>query len=184
MQDNPLNHTATNFDPNPVVIHHTLKGALGFGILILAMMMASIAVFWYLLKEGLETIPVPILVIFIVVYAAALFAAKRQFVDAGKVALTIGPKGVKFDCYHLIRWQDIEGLHIEENDGADSLWLSVKEGVTILKNGPRPLKGLARISGLHRNINITGYGSLSMKDEDIRLLIEKWLHHLNMSENN
>jgi hypothetical protein len=176
MNNTPIIQSTGDLDMDTVVIHHSLKDAVIFGIAVIAIIMGFIAVFWYLSHDASETIPIPFYVGFTVISLIVLHAAKGLIDDAGKVALTIGREGVKFDRYHLIEWHDIEDVYLrEEDEGGDTLWLSVKEGVAFLPNGPRPVLLLAKISGLHRHINITVYGSFSLKDEDIRLLLENGL---------
>ncbi len=163
-------------DSGTVIIYHSQKGALVFGALTVGMIIAIVAMFWYLAQRTTDTISPLFIVAFAVVFIILLYVSKGLLVDAGKVALIIGQEGVKFDRYNLISWHDIEDVYIrEESDGGDTLWLSVKEGVTFLPNGPVPLLWLANKSGLNRHIDITGYGWLSMKDEDIRILLENGL---------
>jgi len=171
--------STSDFGQDTVVIYHSLNGALFFSFLVVCLIMASLAMFWYLATEISDTFPLLFYLSFAVLFIVALHVSKSLLVDAGKVALTIGPEGVKFDRYQLIGWRDIEEIYVrEESEGGDTLWLSVKEGVTFLPDGPRLLLWLAKVSGLHRCIDITGYGRLSMKDEDIHLLIERWLRKI------
>jgi len=178
MRNTPNVCSACNFDRRPIVIHHSQKGALLFGILVVGFIVGIVAMLCYLKNENpYSTTPIPIIVGFSVISLAALHILKHLLRDAGNVALTIGAEGVKFDRYPLIKWQDIEDVYVvEDSDSPDSLWLSVKEDVTFLPDGPRPLIWLATLSGLHRSIDITGYGSLTMPDKDIRILLEKGLH--------
>ena len=170
----------SDFDQDTVVIYHSLKGALFFSIAVAGLIAGGIAMFRYLAKDTGETIPMLFYVAFGGIFPVALHVSKCLLVDARNVALTIGLAGVKFDRYHLIGWHDIEEIRVrEESEGGDTLWLTVKEGVTFLPDGPRPLLWLAKVSGLHRSIDISGYGSLSMKDEDIRLTLEQWLQKRN-----
>ena len=176
MSNIPIIQSTSDFDPDTIVIHHSWKGAVIFGTAVVGMIVAFIAMFRFLVHETSDVIPIPIIIIFSVIILIMLHVARGLLNDAGKVALTIGREGVKFDRYRLIGWQDIEDVYIrEEDEGADTLWLSVKEDVVFLPNGPRPVLWLAKVSGLHRHIDITGYGSFSMKDEDIRVLLENGL---------
>lgn len=146
--------------------------------MVLALAIATIAVFLYLKSQPsyVGTVPVPLVVGFVLIYLAGFHVAKHLLKDAGKVAITLGREGVKFDRYPLIRWSDIDEIYVvEDSDGPSSLWLSIKEGVTFLPDGPRPLIWLAKVSGLHRSIDISGYGSFSMPDTEIQRLLEEGL---------
>ena len=175
MSVSPRGKSKNDFD-SEVVIYHSRKGAWIFASLVAGIIMASVAMFWYLAHETSDSVPLAMIVVFVLVFICVIHVAIRLLADGGKVALIIGREGVKFDCYHLIRWNDIEEIYIrEEDEGADTLWLSVKEGVTFLKNGPPWALWLAKKSGLHQHIDITRYGCLSMKDDDIRDLLEQGL---------
>lgn len=169
----PTNTSESDLALDTVTIYHSRKGALVFGILLVGLIIATIAMFWYLTNETSENIPTGLIVAFSTIYVIGLHVLKGLLVDAGKVALTIGSNGVKFDRYHLIDWQDIEDVYfVEESDGPDTLWLDVKEGVNFFPSGPRPLLWLAKISGLNRSIDVSGYGTFTMKDTDIFVLLK------------
>jgi len=173
--------STSDFELETVTIHHSLKGALFYCVPLIGVIVAMIAMMRYLEIENSETTPMPIIVGFIILCIVGLHIAKHLLKDSGKVALTIGREGVKFDRYQLITWQDIEDVYFVENDnGADTLWLQVKKGVNFFPEGPYPLKllpfiWLAKITGLHRCIDISGYGALSMPDKDIQELLEIWM---------
>ncbi len=159
-----------------VVIYYSRKGAFIFATMVVGILMAIAGMFWYLSHETSDSIPLGMIVVFVVVFIGVIHVAIRGLADRGKVALVIGREGVKFDCYELIRWNDIDEIYVrEEDEGADTLWLSVKDGVTFLKSGPAWALWLAKKTGLHQHIDITRYGWLSMKDENIRELLEQGL---------
>ena len=173
--------STSDFDLETVTIHHRLKGALFYCVPLIGVIVTMIAMMWYLESENSETTPMPIVVGFIILFIVGIHIAKHLLKDSCKVALTIGREGAKFDRYQLIAWQDIEDIYFVENDeGADTLWFEVRKGVNFFPEGPYPFKllpfiGLAKITGLHRCIDISGYGALSMPDKDIQLLLKKWM---------
>lgn len=137
---------------------------------------ASLATFWYLRSEIPQSIsfPLPIIIGFPAIFIVMFHVAKHLLRDTGKVAISIGPEGVKFDRYKLIKWSDIKEVYVvDDSDSPRCLWLDVKEGVAFLPNEPRPLIWLAEKTGLHQSIDITGYGSFSMSDSEIRKLLKK-----------
>ncbi len=181
MPNTPKVKTINNLE-SEIVIRHSQKGAVIFGALVVGMIMAIIGMFWFLSRETSDTVPLFLTVAFVLIGIVVLHVSKGLFADAGKIALTIGREGVKFDRYQLIAWKDIEDVYVrEESEGNDTLWLSVKEGVTFLQNGSSPLMWLAKKSGLHRHIDITGYGWLSMNDEDIHELLKQGLKQFRVS---
>jgi len=181
MENSLTTSSISDIDRESVTIHHSLKGALFFCVPLIGVIVAMIAMMRFLHSENSETASMPIIVGFFILCIVGLHLAKHLLKDSGKVALTIGREGVKFDRYQLIAWQDIEDVYfVESDDGADSLWLQVKEGVNFFPEGPYPLKllpfiWLANITSLHRCIDISGYGALSMPDKDIQVLLEKWM---------
>jgi len=168
---------ATRNTQDPIIIHHSRKGAVFFGTAVVGFGIGTIGMFWYLKNEvSYWPVPIPVIVFMVSIYLVALHVLKHLLRDAGKVAVTIGPEGVKFDRYPLIHWHEIEDVYIvEDTDSPDSLWLKVKEGVTFLPDKPHSLVWLAKKTGLHRNIDISGYGSFTMSDKDIRQHIENGL---------
>ena len=159
---------------NTVVVHHSLKGAVTFGVLVSGIGLAIIAMLVYLGNQAVYTsIPIPLIVIILSIFLALLYVLKHLFIDAGNAAISLGPEGVKFDRYDLIGWPDIEDVYtVEDSDGPDCLWLKVKEGVEFLPGGPKPLLWLANKTGFDRCIDISSYGSLSLSDKEIRELLE------------
>ena len=158
------------------MIYHSRIGAVIFCVLLAVFCVATIAVFLYLRNQlpYSSTNLIPLVVGFSSIFLILLYLLYHLLSDAGKVAITLGRDGVKFDRYSLINWQDIEDVYVvEDSDGPTCLWLSVKEGVTFLPDGPGPSIWLAKKTGLHRRIDISGYGSFSMSDNDIRMLLEK-----------
>ncbi len=181
-----MSNKATTFETIsdvPIVIHHSLKGAVFFSVLVISIATAIIAMALYLKSQGVYgSVPIPFIVITTVIFIALLHVVKCLLLDAGKVAISIARDGVKFNRYDLITWADIEDVYIvEDSDGPAHLWLSVKEGVTFLPEEPRPLVWLAKKTGLHQNIDITGYGELSMKDNEIRRLLEQGIQQFGRS---
>jgi hypothetical protein len=168
-----------------VVIRHSLKGAVGFGALCFGFAAAILAMMVYLKNEGVyASIPIPLIVIFLFLFLIMLLVLKNLFHDAGKVAISIGSEGVKFDRYSFIQWSDIEEVYVvKDTDSADCLWLKVKDGVEFLpKSGPKALLWLAKKSGLDRAIDISGYGSLTLSDKEIQGLLEQGLKNFRKAQ--
>lgn len=170
-------NTLDNISEDTVVIHHSRKGAFTFGVLVFGIGGAIIAVMMYLMNQAVYTsIPIPLIAIFFVIFLILLHVLKHLFIDAGNVAISLGREGIKFDRYDLIEWSDIEDVYtVEDSDGPDCLWLRVREGVEFLPKGPKPLLWLASKTGLDRCIDISGYGSLSLSDKEILVLIKQGL---------
>jgi len=174
LTESPANVT----DPDQIIIHHSRKKAIAFGAAVLAFGLAAIAILWTLRDESFAELSSAIMFygLFAVVYLAGLHCLKQLLQDAGRIALTIGSEGVKFDRYSLIKWHEIEDVYfVEDSDGPRKLWLSVKEGIEFLPDGPRPLIWLTKISGLDRSIDISGYGVFSTPDEEIQRHLEAGL---------
>lgn len=171
---------STDFDDGPILIYHSLKGAIGFGTMVVVFSIATIATFFYLLNttQDFDSIPIPLILLFSGLFLILFQIVKGLFKYAGKVAITLGPEGVKFDRYSLIQWRDIEDIYVVEDiDGPSSLWLRVKEGVNFLPDGPRPILWLAKKSNLHRCIDISGYGSFTLSDKQIHTLLEDGMQY-------